>query len=147
MNTKNIVQKVVVGGVIFNDNKVLIVQRNSNEDVFPNLWELPSGKKEVLETADDALIREIFEETGIKVKIIMPFDIFNYQIEKPDAIKDSTQINYLVKLENNSEVKLSSEHQKFAWINEAEVDDYNLSESTKNTIKKAFTISKKNVLL
>lgn len=49
MITKNIIQKVVVGGVIFNDDKVLIVQRNSNEDIFPDLWELPSGKKEDLE--------------------------------------------------------------------------------------------------
>jgi len=142
MNTKNIIQKVVVGGVIFNDNKILIVQRNSNEDIFPNLWELPSGKKEDLEIANDALIREIFEETNIKVQIVMPFDVFNYQIEKPDVIKDSTQINYLVKPENNFEVKLSSEHQKFAWVNETEINNYNISDSTKNVIKKAFKFNK-----
>lgn len=43
---KQIIQKVVAGGIIIQDSKVLIVQRSSNEEAYPNLWEVPSGKKE-----------------------------------------------------------------------------------------------------
>ena len=87
MNHKTIIQKIVLGGVIIKNNKVLILQRNKDEDIFPNMWELPSGKKEPLETSENSLIREIKEETGLDIKIAMPFFVFDYQIEKPEEIE------------------------------------------------------------
>lgn len=141
MTDKNIIQKVVLGGVIIEDNKILILQRNINEDIYPGLWELPSGKKDNLETAEIALIRELKEETGLKVEPIIPFDVFNYQIEKTDIIKDSTQINYLVKNKSDLKVILSDEHQDYKWISQNEINSYNLSDSTKLVIEKAFRLS------
>ena len=81
-NQKIIIQKVVVGGVLILDGKVLIVQRHDNEMIYPGMWELPSGKKELLEPTEKALVREFFEETGISVKIIIPVSVFDYQTEK-----------------------------------------------------------------
>jgi len=60
------VQKVVVGSVIENDGRFLVVKRSSKEEFFPNKWELPSGKVEFGEEPDKALAREVFEETGMK---------------------------------------------------------------------------------
>jgi len=142
---KTIIQKVVLGAVIFYKDKVLIIQRSANEDVLPNLWELPSGKKENLEDAQDSLKREIMEETGIEIEPIMPFDIFNYQVKKEDLIKDSTQINYLVRPVNSTnkpQVKISSEHQNYAWIRLDQLDKFNLTGSVKQVIKKAFSVNK-----
>ncbi len=140
MNHKPIVQKVVLAAVIIKDNKVLILQRNKDEDILPNMWELPSGKKEPLETFENALLREVKEETGLDIKIIMPFFVFDYQIEKTEEIRDSMQINFLVKPVGEDKVKLSQEHQNFAWISESEIDKYALSPATKETIKKAFEL-------
>jgi len=107
-NNKKIVQKIVLAGVIINkNNEILILQRNKNEDIFPNMWELPSGKREFLESSESCLIREVKEETGLSVKIIMPFSVFDYQIEKPKEIRDTTQINFLVRVVNKKKVKLS----------------------------------------
>jgi 8-oxo-dGTP diphosphatase len=133
------VQKIVLGGVVIKDGKILILQRHEDEDVYPNMWELPNGKREPLEPSETSLIREVREETGLDVKIIMPFSVFDYQIEKPDEIRDSTQINFLVApLSDN--IILSEEHQSFAWITKEEIDKYELSEATKGVIKKAFEI-------
>ena len=66
---KIIIQKIVVGGVVFKEEKVLILQRSSDETVFPDMWELPSGKREPLETSANTLHREILEETGINIEI------------------------------------------------------------------------------
>ena len=33
---KKIIPQIVLGAVVFNDNKVLILQRGKNEKVFPN---------------------------------------------------------------------------------------------------------------
>ena len=143
MNDKKIVQKVVLAAVIMKNKKVLILQRNKDEEIFPNMWELPSGKKELLESSKKCLIREVKEETGLDIQIIIPTFIFDYQIEKPNEIRDSTQINFLVKSINNNKVKLSLEHQKFAWISKNEIEKYELSQATKESIKKAFEIADK----
>jgi 8-oxo-dGTP diphosphatase len=142
MENKRIIQRVVVGGVIFNkEGKILILQRSKDEDVFPEIWELPSGKREFFEDSQSSLIREIKEETGLsKIEIIMPFYVFEYKVEKQEEIRDTTQINFLVKLLEDEEVKLSKEHQDFAWISKDEVEKYKLSEETKKSISRAFEL-------
>lgn len=144
MSHKPIIQKVILAAVIIKNDKVLILQRHKDEDIFPNMWELPSGKKESLETSESSLLREVKEETGLDIKIIMPFFVFDYQIEKPEEIRDSTQINFLATpIDNNKKVKLSSEHQNFVWIREDEVNQYKLSKATKQVIQRAFELMHK----
>jgi len=137
------VQRVVVGGVIFNkEDKVLILKRLSSEDVLPNIWELPSGKVDFNENPNNSIIREVKEETNLDTSIITPFHIFDYLIKKDDYTRHSVQINYLLKSLSN-EVKLCpDEHDKFAWISKDEISDYDLTPETKSTIIKAF--DKKN---
>jgi len=141
MNDKKIIQKIVLGGVVINNGKVLLLQRNKDEDVYPNMWELPSGKKEALEPSEESLTREIKEESGLEVDIIIPLSVFDYQIEKTDEIRDSTQINFIVKPKNNLDVKISREHQNFVWVSESEIDNYNLTESVKSALKKVFFLA------
>lgn len=135
---KNLVQKVIAGGVIFYKGKVLIIKRASDEDVLPDLWELPSGKKEPLENITDTCKREVKEETGIDVEIIKLLNAFNFVVEKPDETRDVTEIDFLTKPAGPAEVKLSSEHQAFAWITEQEIDNYDISKETKEVIRLAF---------
>ncbi len=138
---KKIVQKIVVAAVIVNKkNKVLILQRNKDEDIFPNMWELPSGKREFLESSETCLKKEVKEETGLEIEIIIPFSVFEYRIEKPKEIRDTTQINFLAKAANSKKVKLSKEHQSFAWIDKEEINSYELSEETRKVILKAFKL-------
>lgn len=101
------------------------------------MWELPSGKRDFLETSNDALIRELKEEVGLDVKVVQPFSVFEYQIEKPNELRDSTQINFIVTT-NSMNVKLSEEHQDFAWVSKDEVKKYDISEKTKKVILEAF---------
>lgn len=58
----------IVIGIVKRDNKVLIVKRKQKEgDLF---WQFPGGGIEENEDCKSAVIREIREETGIKVSII-----------------------------------------------------------------------------
>jgi 8-oxo-dGTP pyrophosphatase MutT (NUDIX family) len=145
MSDKKIVQRVVIGGVIFNkEKKVLILQRSKDEDIFPEMWELPSGKREFLENSESCLMREMKEETGLSnFRIIMPFYVFEYQIEKPEEIRDTTQINFLLKLLGDEKIKLSPEHQNFAWISRDDVKKQQLSRPVKKAILKAFELIEK----
>lgn len=120
------------------DGKALIIQRRDNDDYLPGIWEIPSGKREPSEKTADACKREVGEETGLKVEVGNPIGIFEYRVEKPEEIRDVTQINFLAKPVGKAKVKVSSEHQNFAWITEDEIDKYNITEETKEIIKKAF---------
>lgn len=141
MNNKPIIQKIILAGVIVDDNKILIIKRNKNEKTYPEIWELPSGKREFLESSEVALKREIKEETGIDIEIIKPISVFEYTIEKKNELRDSTQINFLVKA-INKRVVLSKEHEEFAWIDKVSIDNYKITDETKNVINKAFKILK-----
>lgn len=144
MGDKKVVQKVVLGGVVFSkEQKFLVMQRNENEDIYPGLWELPSGKKEELEEAEASLLREIKEEAGVDVEIVVPISVFNYQIEKPEEIRDSTQINFLVKIKDDQEVHISEEHQNYAWVDKDDLNKYNISDATKKVLLKAFELLEK----
>lgn len=71
---------VVVGCLIFQDNKYLLVQEKS-----PNiygLWNLPAGKVEVGQTLLEAAIREAMEETGFDVEIIKELGIYHKDGDK-----------------------------------------------------------------
>ena len=58
---------VGVGGVIFNDSAVLLVQRD--QEPGKGQWSLPGGVVELGETLTDALKREILEEASINIEI------------------------------------------------------------------------------
>jgi 8-oxo-dGTP diphosphatase len=145
MTNKKVIQRVVVGGVLINDKfEALILQRQANETTYPNLWELPSGKRDFLEGTEIALVREFKEEAGVSVEIIAPVSVFDYTIEKPDEIRDSTQINFLVKqIDPKQEINISEEHQNYAWVTSELLNNFNLTESTKLVLNKAFEIIKK----
>lgn len=60
----------VVCAVIVEDNKVLCVQR-SEKMPLPFTWEFPGGKVEPEERETDAIVREIQEELGVRVKTLL----------------------------------------------------------------------------
>lgn len=136
---KVVVQKVIGGAAIVNEDKILIVQRAADEKILPNIWEFPSGKKEPLEKIEDAAIREAKEETGLDIKLIKPIYVFNFGWENEEEVRDATEIVFLASTEENPQVKISSEHQNFAWISKDETENYNMSADTKAAIRIALS--------
>jgi 8-oxo-dGTP diphosphatase len=58
----------VAAGLVFRDGKLLITQRHP-KDHLGGLWEFPGGKRELGETFEECLIRELREELGIEVAV------------------------------------------------------------------------------
>jgi len=56
---------------VFQDGKVLLIQRSDNQ-----LWALPGGLAEVGETLVEAAQRELREETGIHAQMTQPLVVF-----------------------------------------------------------------------
>jgi 8-oxo-dGTP diphosphatase len=58
----------VVAALIERDGRILIGQRRK-DDVFPLKWEFPGGKIHAGETLENALVRELHEELGVRATI------------------------------------------------------------------------------
>jgi len=78
-----------VGGVLWHNGKVLLVQRGNNPG--KGMWTIPGGYVDHGETIGEAIIREIQEETGIKTK---PLSIIALR-DRP-AEKHNTYIIFLM---------------------------------------------------
>ena len=60
----------VVAAVIFQNDKVLSVQRTEHEKEYVSLkWEFPGGKVEVGESLEEALVREIRAELSVDIEV------------------------------------------------------------------------------
>jgi len=64
--------KVGVEGVVFSNDKLLLVRRTDNYK-----WCLPCGWCEINESPQQSVEREIFEETGLNVEIISIIDVLH----------------------------------------------------------------------
>ena len=64
------------GGLIEKKGKLLLIQRT--HDPFINTWNLPAGYVEAHESPTQAVIREIYEETSLKVEIVKLVDIYYF---------------------------------------------------------------------
>jgi mutator protein MutT len=64
-----------VGALIFEAGKVLLVRR-ANEPLA-GFWSLPGGAIELGEKSQEALLREVKEETGLDVEVVRVAEIFD----------------------------------------------------------------------
>ncbi len=68
----------VIGiGVVFNDQKQVLIDQRLKNSSMGGMWEFPGGKKEIGENIETTIAREIQEELGIEVKVedkLLSFD-------------------------------------------------------------------------
>ncbi|GAB6436274.1 NUDIX hydrolase [Bacillus luti] len=82
------VMQVRVTGILIEDEKILLVKQK----VANRNWSLPGGRVENGETLEEAMIREMREETGLEVKIKKLL----YVCDKPDASPSLLHITFLL---------------------------------------------------
>jgi len=86
--------RLTVDGIIIKNKNILLIKRGN--EPFQGQWALPGGFVEYGETTEEAVIREIHEETGIRTTIQKILGV--YSDPKRDPRGHTISIVYLLKI-------------------------------------------------
>jgi len=117
-----------VGALIFNpQGEVLMIQTHK----WSHKWGIPGGKIKTNERSEDALRREVMEETGLKLSDIR-FELVQDCIEPPEFYKKChfLLLNYTGTCES-SQVTLNDEAENYRWLSPDEASKLDLNGPTR----------------
>lgn len=97
-------------------DKILLLHRQDSKPEG-NRWGIPGGKlNTATETLIEAIVREVYEETGLKLNMEKVHYIGKLYIKVPNFDFEYHMIDYLEPIKNPGDVKINfKEHKGFTW--------------------------------
>ncbi|MEG0766502.1 MAG: NUDIX domain-containing protein [Clostridia bacterium] len=123
---------VAVKALIRYQDRYLLVRRTAKDIIGAGDWECPGGKLRFGETLEQALQREVMEETSLSIDIQRLLYATTFI---PHCAYQSVLLVYLC-LSQTDHVSLSSEHQDYRWITHTAFPCY-LSQAIWHDLEKA----------
>lgn len=101
---------VVLGCVLEGENVLLVKRKELEQPDLNDMWELPGGKQNKFERLDQAVIREIWEETGYRVNVCdeVPYT-YRIQREYPDYLMNVNLLAYHCQLKNSERDQVTND--------------------------------------
>ena len=113
----------VAGALIVDDDGRIFFQRRSpHRRLFPDTWDIVGGHLEGDETVTEALAREITEETGWQLSVVLG-QVGEYAYRGDDGI-DRIETDFLVRVDGDLSRPVLEEgkHTEFRWLAADELD-------------------------
>ncbi len=102
-------------------------------------WSLPGGLLETGETLEEAVTREVLEETGLRIEPVEFFGL--YQRIMRDA-KGRAEYHYLLSdyicKVKGGELRAGDDVARVEWVSRSRLKDYKMTEGTLNVIEEAY---------
>lgn len=139
------IHRDIVGGFIFSKDGKLLLGKNRKGGVYEGSFVVPGGGVDGDETKEEALRREMLEETGIDISSSTVTQINRSSGKHEKTLRDTGErvlvmmdfFDYRIALNKKAdEVVLEAEddwHEPH-WFEVSELDGLNLSEPTRNTL-------------
>lgn len=123
-----------VGAVVLNEKNELLVIK---ERMYSKVYKLPGGHIDNAEMISDACVREVYEETGIKVEfksIVLISHLYPHQFHKSNLYVAclATPLSSKIDIQDTQEI----EEAKWIDVNEY-LNDENMPNFSKNIVRKA----------
>lgn len=118
------------GGIVVRDGQVLVTQHSGHKG-----WDFPKGHIEEGESAEQAAIREVEEETGVKAEIIEKVGQTEYFYSEDGEKMFKTVTFFLMRYVGEGEATTAWETSDMAWLSPEEVEEKLTFKDTKEMWK------------
>ena len=127
---------VGVGGVLIRDGKVLLIRRG--KPPLYGRWVVPGGTVELGESLEQALVREMREETGLEVVPLEVLTVFD-RIERDGGrvVYHYVVVDYLCRW-LGGEARAASDALEAAWAALDDLPRYDLPQKALEVVQDAF---------
>jgi 8-oxo-dGTP diphosphatase len=129
-----------VGALIFRRDRVLLVERG--RDPLKGYWSLPGGLVETGERLEEAVAREVLEETGLRVKPAGIFEVFE-RIMRDESGRTEYHyvlVDYVCRVMGGrraGKLRAGDDVSKVEWAALKKLDGYRITEGTVDVIERA----------
>jgi len=126
-----------VGALIFRRGRILMAQRGKQP--LKGAWSLPGGALETGESLDAAVRREVHEETGLEVKPVRVFEIFERIMRDSHGAAEYhyVLIDYLCRA-IGGDLRAGDDVCRVEWVRERDLAELEITEGTLAVIERAF---------
>ena len=128
---------VGVGAVVLDERGRVLLVKRANEPLKGE-WSLPGGAVDVGETLEDAMRREVREETGLDVEVGPIVDVLDRIRRDPDGRVrfHYVLVDFLCRPCGGT-LQCASDAEEALWAGGADLRRYGVAEATINVIEKA----------
>jgi 8-oxo-dGTP diphosphatase len=136
--------EVIVDAFPVRGNSIYMQKRSATRRVYPNYWDTLGGHLEVTETLFDGTAREVFEESGLRLKKIQALVHAFRWTENPRILN----LQFVCEIEEGELNFERDKNSEYKWIQSFELETLKpLSKEMKEGLEKAFEwVRKKNNL-
>jgi 8-oxo-dGTP diphosphatase len=136
---------VGVGAILLDRDRILMAQRG--KEPLKGWWSLPGGALETGESLQDAIRREVREETGLEVEPLGVFEIFERILRDSQGILEYhyVLIDYVCRV-TGGELRPGDDVCRVEWVRRRELGALEITEGTLGVIEKAFRNRRKYML-
>lgn len=122
--------------MVIHEDRVLLVRRG--KEPLRGRWVIPGGTVEVGETLEQALVREMEEETGLVVTPGELLTVFDRILRDGGGIRYHYVIVDFLCSYVGGEARAASDAEAVAWVSRAELPAYDLPEKALEVVEDAF---------
>jgi ADP-ribose pyrophosphatase YjhB (NUDIX family) len=133
---------VGTGALIHRAGRVFLLRRRwpPNE----GYWAFPGGLVEPGESVQDAVLREVKEETGLKIKLDSLLDVVtDIHLDEAGRVKYHYVIVDYTATPSGQRVRLNDESSSWGWFTPDEIKKIKVSRNTRECVKKFDMMSKR----
>jgi 8-oxo-dGTP diphosphatase len=132
--------RIGVKALILREGRVLLLRRSAHSPQYPGYWDLPGGGVEERETLEQALRREVKEETRLRVRVgtLVHAAILTWPLDDGTLVP-SLGVTFACAIGRKAVPHLSlEEHSEFAWVDRKHLSSFRMSRLCAEAVRAGF---------
>lgn len=119
--------------LIEREGKYLVTRRSELSTYMPLKWDIPGGVVKPRETLEEAIYREVSEETGLAIQVGRVVYVYANRDQLP--VRQTFQIVYLCKYKGGEVRLIPSEHDMYQWLDYSDIASIDMIDFLRELVK------------